>query len=318
MAWEYSDKVLQLFVDAVKGKAGTHMGEIADPDGVGEYGSMVCGDALRFFFRVERHPTDPTLDLIVQARFLTFGCTSAIASSEALCALLEERRKSPIEALQVTNQDLIDYLGGLPSEKIHCSVMGAEALQAAVVDWAEKRGVDLTPYLPERMLEREEEGRLVCKCFSLTEPYLRRKIKELNLRSIEQITNALKAGGACGSCRHAPGGLQDLLDECWGGAQHSEDAGEEGGRGQAREGTLSPWQRGKEIERTIDEVIRPRLQADGGGIELVDIKDDLVYCRLTGSCRGCKGASQTLLRVVEQNLRKRVDEHLRVIVVSSV
>ena len=114
MPWEYSEKVRQLFSDAVRGSGGTHMGEIENPDGFGEHGSIVCGDALRFFFRVKQHPSDPTRDIITQARYLTFGCTSAIAASEALCALLEEGAKTPLEALQVTNQDLIDFLGGLP------------------------------------------------------------------------------------------------------------------------------------------------------------------------------------------------------------
>ncbi len=312
MAWEYSDKVLQLFMDAVRGKSGTHMGEIPDPDGFGEYGSIVCGDALRFFFRVERHPSDPTRDLITQARFLTFGCTSAIASSEALCALLEEQRRTPLEALQLTNQDLIDYLDGLPAEKIHCSVMGAEALRAAVIDWAAKRGVDLSPYLSQQLRERETEGRLVCKCFSVTEPYLLRKIKELNLRSIEQITAALKAGGACRSCHYAPGGLQDLLNQCWGmAAAPMQVESAEAKHDVQRE--LSPWQRGKEIERVIEEEIRPLLRVEGGDIELVDIKDDLVYCRLTGACSSCPEAQQTLHKVVEKRLQEHVDTRLRVI-----
>ncbi len=312
MAWEYSDKVLQLFADAVQGKPGTHMGELAEADGVGEYGSIVCGDALRLFFRVKPHPTDPSRDQIVLARFLTFGCTSAIASSEALCALLEERQPTPLDALNLTNQDLIDYLDGLPPAKIHCSVMGAEALRAAVVDWAAHRGVDLSSVLSEPMTEKEMEGRLVCKCFSITEPYLRRKIGELKLRSIEQITAALKAGGACGSCQRAPGGLQDLLDEYWG-----ETAAEVGhissANGRKDEESLSPWQRGKEIERLIATVIRPQLQKDGGDIELIDIKDNLVYCRLSGVCANCPAAGQTLQLVVEQQLKERIDKRLRVI-----
>ena len=165
MPWNYSDKVLKLFKDAVKGETGTHMGELENPDGFGEHGSIVCGDALRFSFRVERHPTDPTRDIITQARYLTFGCTSAIAASEALCTLLEEQGKTPIEALQVSNQDLIDFLDGLPEQKIHCSVMGAEALQKAVADWASKRGVDLAELLPELAHGDEDEGRIVCNCF---------------------------------------------------------------------------------------------------------------------------------------------------------
>lgn len=77
MPWEYSEKVLQLFKDAVRGEGGTHMGEIENPDGFGEHGSIVCGDALRLFLRVKQHPTDPTRDVITQARYLTFGCTFA-------------------------------------------------------------------------------------------------------------------------------------------------------------------------------------------------------------------------------------------------
>ncbi|MCS7306389.1 MAG: iron-sulfur cluster assembly scaffold protein [Thermoguttaceae bacterium] len=216
MAWEYTEKTKQLFLDAVQGKPGTHLGEIENPDGIGEHGSIACGDALRFTFRVRKHPEDPTKDVITEARYLTFGCTSAIAASEALCRLIEEGGYTPIEALKITNQDLINYLGGLPDQKIHCSVMGAEALQAAVFNWAQRRGVDLRKLGLDIRPEEQEEGRIVCKCFGVTEPYLRRKIKELGLKTIADITNALKAGGACMRCHHMPGGLQDILNEIWG------------------------------------------------------------------------------------------------------
>ena len=112
MAWEYSEKTKQLFMDAVHGKPGTHLGEIEDPDGFGEHGSIVCGDAMRFTFRVERHPTDPVQDVIVDARYLTFGCTSAIAASEALCAIIEEGDFTPVEALKITNQDMTENVDG--------------------------------------------------------------------------------------------------------------------------------------------------------------------------------------------------------------
>ena len=222
MAWEYSEKTKQLFMDAVHGKPGTHLGEIENPDGLGEHGSIACGDAMRFTFRVERHPTDPTQDVITEARYLTFGCTSAIAASEALCTLIEQGRHTPIEALKIRNKDIVDFLGGLPEQKIHCSVMGAEALEAAVFNWAQKRGVDLARLGIDIHADEQAEGRIVCKCFSLTEPYIRRKIRELNLRTIPEITNAIKAGGACMSCHHVPGGLQDLLDETWGKSQRGQ------------------------------------------------------------------------------------------------
>ena len=216
VAWQYSEKTQQLFMDAVHGKPGTHLGEIDDPDGFGEHGSIVCGDAMRFTFRVRRHPTDPTQDVITSARYMTFGCTSAIAASEALCTLIEQGGYTPIQALQVQNKDIVEFLGGLPQQKIHCSVMGAEALESAVFNWAQRRGVDLQKLGIDIHADEQQEGRIVCKCFSLSEPYIRRKIRELNLHSIAEITHAIKAGGACMACHHVPGGLQDLLDEAWG------------------------------------------------------------------------------------------------------
>lgn len=320
MAWEYSEKTKQLFMDAVHGKPGTHLGEIEDPDGFGEHGSIACGDVMRFTFRVDRHATDPALDVITQARYLTFGCTSAIASSEALCTLIEEGRRTPIEALKIRNQDIVDFLGGLPGQKIHCSVMGAEALEAAVFNWAQKRGVDLARLGIDVHAGEEQNGRIVCKCFSLTEPYIRRKIRELNLHTIAEITGAIKAGGACMSCHHVPGGLQDLLDQTWGRAPAGVKALTQisplGTRLAAdATPTLSPYQFSKKIEQAMEEYVRPMLRRDGGDVEILDIKDNLVYCRLGGACQGCANASQTLGMVVEQTLKDMIDEHVRVIAV---
>ncbi len=320
MSWQYTEKTRQLFMDAVQGKPGTHLGEIENADGTGEHGSIVCGDAMRFTFRVEKDPEDPMNDRIVEARYLTFGCTSAIASSEALCSMLEQERYTPVQALQITNQELVEYLGGLPAQKIHCSVMGEEALEAAVYNWAVKRGVDTEKIGLEQQTEEEDEGRIVCRCFSVTEPYLRRKIKELNLRTIEDITNATKAGGACMACHQKPGGLQDMLDEIWGKEETREagtpqppepvQAGE-----QQKETEVSFYQFCKQVENAIDAYVRPRLQNDGGDIEVVDIKDKLVYCRLKGACQGCAGAGTTLKMMVESQLKEQVDENARVIAV---
>jgi len=322
MAWEYSEKTKQLFMDAVHGKPGTHLGEIENPDGVGEHGSIACGDALRFTFRVQRHPTDPIKDVITEARYLTFGCTSAIAASEALCQLVEQGQYTPIDALKITNQDIVEFLEGLPAQKIHCSVMGSDALEAAVFDWARKRGVDLRELGIDIHPEEQEEGRLVCKCFGLTEPYLRRKIKELNLRTISDITNAVKAGGACMACHHAPGGLQDLLDDVWGvepvdgrlpvvplATRHMAAASSPSGGNT----DLSPYQFAKKVEKTVKQYVRPSLQQDGGDVEIVDIKDQLVYCRMQGACQGCAGAGQTLKLMIERVLKEMVDERIRVI-----
>jgi len=319
MAWQYSEKTKKLFMDAVHNKPGTHLGEIENPDGVGEHGSIACGDAMRFTFRVKRHPTDPMKDTIVEARYLTFGCTSAIAASEALCAIIEGGHYTPIEALKIQNSDIVEFLEGLPEQKIHCSVMGSEALASAVFNWAQKRGVDLKRLGIDLHSDEQDEGRIVCRCFSLSEPYLRRKIKALNLRTIPEITNAVKAGGGCMSCHHAPGGLQDLLDEIWG--RRSSDLtvlpplGGAPKEAPSAESHLSPFQFGKKIEKAMEEYIRPMLKKDGGDVEVVDIKDTLVYCRLAGACAGCAGAGMTLKMMVEKTLKDVVDERIRVIAV---
>ena len=320
MPWQYSEKTTRLFTDAVQGKPGTHMGEIENPDGLGEHGSIACGDALRFTFRVERHATDPTKDVVVEARYLTFGCTSAIASSEALCHLIEKGNYTPIEALKIQNQDIVEYLEGLPQQKIHCSVMGAEALEAAVFDWAKKRDVDLSLLGVDIRPEEREEGRTVCDCFDLSEPYIRRKIQELGLKTIPEITSAIKAGGACGSCHDEPGGLQDLLDEVWHGrAQDRPAAAASGVPARDFEGSesesLSPYQFAKKVEQTMDDYIRPMLQQDGGDVAIVDIKATRVYCRLMGACAGCAGAQQTLKLMVETTLKDKVDQRIRVIAI---
>ena len=345
MGWDYSEKTKQLFIDAIERKPGTHIGEIENPDGFGEHGSIACGDALRFTFRVERDPVDPLKDVITDARYLTFGCTSAIAASEALCAMIEGKQLTPIEALKITNQDIVDFLDGLPEQKIHCSVMGAEALEAAVFNWAQKRGVNLNALGIDMHNEEQDEGRVVCKCFSMTEPYIKRKIKELNLRTIPEIIGAIKAGGACMSCHHAPGGLQDLLYEVWGrdtiNAKPAPKAvsdvavatGEglatelnivdqmpiispvetSGKQGEKSSENLSPYQLAKKVEKMIDDYIRPMVARDGGDIEIVDIKDWIVYVTLTGNCAGCAGAGQTIKLLVEKTLKDQVDERIRVI-----
>lgn len=370
MGWQYSEKTKKLFMDAVQGKTGTHVGEIQDPDGLGEHGSVACGDALRFTFRVERDPVDPTKDKIVEAKFLTFGCTSAIAASEALCRIIEERALTPIEALKITNQDIVDYLEGLPTQKIHCSVMGAEALETAVFDWAKKRGVDMDALGLKQLNVDENEGRLVCSCFGITEPYLRRKIKELKLKTVDEVTGAIKAGGACGSCR---GDIQDILNDVWAGAAQEEDSGsadvhepeqaavsvvenppaskssdESAELGFVPLSTVSvqadgavveqptfvpksdevdasfvdprdeyagasPYRRAKLIEKIIDEEVRPVLQRDGGDIEIVDVKDNLVYVTLSGACDGCDSASLTLEMLVATALQELLDPKIQVV-----
>ena len=199
--WDYSPKVKELFFQAVNDPQKSHMGEIANPDGHGEFGSLACGDAIEFFFKTEKG--NDGQEVITQARYKTFGCTSAIASSEALCFLLEHHRPTPQEALQITNQDIINFLGGMPEQKIHCSVMGQEVLKRAVEDWAQKRQVKLT--------FNDGSQEILCSCFNLTRGFIEEKIKEMHLHTVEEVKDALKAGSACGKCLEGPQGIKAIL-----------------------------------------------------------------------------------------------------------
>ena len=156
-----------------------NVGEIDNPSGTGDVGSLACGDALKLTLKVDEN------DIIVDAKFKTFGCASAIASSSVLTELI--KGMSVDEAAKVTNEDIAEALGGLPKEKMHCSVMGREALEAAIADY---RGVILPM----------AEGEVICECFGVTDLEVIRAVMESGLRSGDEVTYFTKAGGGCGNC----------------------------------------------------------------------------------------------------------------------
>lgn len=273
--WEYTDKVREHFINP------KNVGEIADASCVGEVGSLACGDALKLYLKVDEN------DRIVDAKFQTFGCASAIASSSALTEMI--KGKTVDEAMDVSNQDIAEFLGGLPKEKMHCSVMGKEALEAAV---ANLRGLPMAPH---------EEGEVVCECFGVTDTTIRKAIAENNLKTVEEITDFTKAGGGCGKCLDK---LADLLAEAKGGLKPLQPVAP------ARPTGLTNLQRMKLISKIIDEEISPSLQKDGGNIELVDVDGKTVLVQLRGACSSCKSSQLTLKQFVEKRLRDAVDPDL--------
>ena len=188
--WNYTDKVMDHFMNP------RNVGEIENPDGFGEVGNAACGDALRLTFKLDKDGR------IADIKFKTFGCASAIASSSALTELVKGMTLD--EAKKVTNQDIVKLLGELPEAKMHCSVMGMEALQAAI---AQYRG-EPNPFENDK----EHEGKLVCKCFGVSDVKILKVAKENNLHQASEVTNYCKAGGACGACL---GEIQRLLDDLW-------------------------------------------------------------------------------------------------------
>jgi len=323
--WDYTDKVKDYFFNP------KNAGALGEANAVGEVGAISCGDALKLMMRV-----DPETEVIQEAKFQTFGCGSAIASSSALTELIIGRTLE--EAVTITNQDIADFLGGLPPEKMHCSVMGYEALQAAIANF---RG--------EEWHDDHEEGALLCKCFGVDEGMIERAIRMNKLTTIEQITDYTKAGGGCLTCFDK---LEDLLAkvnaELVGEgilAAHEAysigavDAVELKAKAKAKKeaekaaaapatsplapaSPLPPPSAGmtnlkkmRLIEEAIEE-LRPYLKKDGGDCELIDVDGSNVMVSLTGACMGCQMASVTVSGIQER-LMAKLGMPIRVIPVKS-
>jgi len=268
--WEYTDKVKDHFLNP------RNVGVVENPDGVGEVGSLACGDALKLSFKLDAD------NKIADVKFQTFGCASAIASSSVMTQMLKGMTLE--EAEKLTNNDIAKALGGLPKQKMHCSVLGRDALKNAILDY---RG-----QTPEKV-----DGKVICECFGVTDNEIKRAIKENNLKNIEDITNYIKAGGGCTNCHED---IQEILDSMDGVDSDEKPA------------PMTNIKKMMLIQQTIEREISPGLKQDGGGIELVDVVGDKVLVKLQGRCATCKVSSVTIKDYVQKKLRELVLPSLEV------
>jgi NifU-like protein len=285
--WDYSEKVQEHFFNP------KNAGAVADANAIGEVGSISCGDALRLTLKVNEET-----EIIENAGFQTFGCGSAIASSSVLTEIIKGLTLE--EALKVTNQDIANELDGLPPEKMHCSVMGREALQAAVAN-----------YRGEEWKDDHEEGALICKCFAIDAVMIEEMVVANKLRTVEDVTNFTKAGGGCAACHEdIEGILAKVLAER--GEKFDPSAAPIEVAASAKEKMpMTNLQRIKKIEEVLDK-LRPQLMADGGNVELVEVIGNTAYVNMTGACSGCQMAAMTI-GGIQQRLMEELGEFIKVV-----
>lgn len=272
--WDYTDKVNEHFHNP------HNVGKIETPDGEGQVGSLACGDALKLMFKLDDEGR------IAEAKFQTFGCASAIASSSALTDMIIG--KTLEEAEQITNKDIADYLGGLPKQKVHCSVMDREALEAAIYN-----------YRTGKTWDKEIDGEVICHCFGTTDKEIEQAIREGGAKTVEDLTDHCKAGGGCGNCIPE---LEKIIAKM--------TAELEAAAAEPAERPMTNLQKIHLIEDVIDREIRPALRQDGGDLELIDVDGDKVSVRFRGACSGCLVSQVTLKDVVEARLKENVSQDI--------
>lgn len=271
--WDYSEKVMEYYRNP------KNVGKIDNADAIGEAGSLTCGDALKLYLKIKD-------GVVVDAKFQTFGCGSAVASSSILTEMVIG--KTLEEVKKISNKDIVDALGGLPPEKMHCSVMGHEALENALKDYYKED------------YEEPTKDKMVCKCFNVTEKQLINAIKENNLKTLEEVTNYTKAGGACGHCKDS---IRNILNSCLNKEPEK----------QAEKQKLTQTQLIIKVNNIIETHIAPELRKDGGDIELIDIEGSTVYVKLKGCCSKCKNSTLTLKNFVETTLKDALGDDIVVI-----
>jgi NifU-like protein len=307
---EYSNKVNERMANPL------YRGEITEEEAqaknakliIADFGAESCGDAVRLYWMV-----DPSNDKILDSKFKSFGCGTAIASSDVMAELCIG--KTVDEAVKITNLDVEFAMRdnpdtpAVPPQKMHCSVMAYDVIKKAAATY---KGVDMESF---------ETEQIICECARITLSTIKEVIKINDLRTVEEITDYTKAGAFCKSCIR-PGGhekkdiyLVDILEE----TRREMEA--EKLKAQTPSNLafadMTVVQKLKAVEAAIDENIRPMLVMDGGNLEVLDIKEsgahiDL-YIRYLGACSGCASSSTGTLYAIESVLKNKLDENIRVL-----
>ncbi|MCW8820947.1 MAG: iron-sulfur cluster assembly scaffold protein [Sulfurovum sp.] len=295
-----------------------NMGEITEEQAgdntlvIADFGAESCGDAVRLYWLI-----DPKDDTIINSKFKSFGCGTAIASSDMMAELC--MGKSVDEALKITNIDVEKALRdnedipAVPGQKMHCSVMAYDVIKKAASIY---KNVDMDSF---------EDEFILCECARVTQDTVQEVIHLNKLTSIEEITNYTKAGAFCKSCIK-PGGhekkdvyLIDLLTV----ALNEMEAEEKSrkiieAKGDGTFESMGLVQKIKAVESILEEYIRPTLKADGGNVELIDIKEaDGVFevlIKYQGECMSCSMNTTTTLAGIEDMLKFKLKAPLKVIV----
>lgn len=270
--WDYSEKVMDHYRNP------RNVGVIEDASAVGTTGNISCGDSLTLYLKIDEN------NIITDAKFQTFGCGSAVASSSILTEMVIG--KTIEEAQKITNKDIAEQLDGLPAQKLHCSVMGKEALDDALEKYT---GV-----------KHDEDDRIICKCFDVKESTLRHLIKENNLDTIEKIQNYTKA---CSGCQHCRGEIEEIMAE----ELHLQTEAKK-----AQEAPLTKTQMILKVNKVLENYISDELRKDGGDIELIDVEDNKVFVKLQGACKVCPNSTLTLKSFVEKVLKEHISENIEV------
>ena len=297
-----------------------HQGEITEERAaelgakliVADFGAESCGDAVRLYWAV-----DEATDKILESKFKSFGCGTAIASSDVMAELCIG--KTVDEAVKITNIDVEFALRdtpdvpAVPPQKMHCSVMAYDVIKKAAADY---KGVDMESF---------EQEQIICECARVSLATLKDVIRINKLTTVEQITDYTKAGAFCKSCIK-PGGheakdiyLVDVLADMLAEREQEKlkTAADASAAGELTFDKMTLVQRIKTIDSVLDSDIRPMLVMDGGNMEIIDIKENIphydLYIRYLGSCSGCSSGSTGTLFAIESVLQQKIDENLRVL-----